>query len=125
VRALSIQVQPERSTGFNTDRLIAACTDIAAMKDLVSHHQFDSGHDRLHYLNFTFGTQHAASLWRVLRTRLYEDNELGPHMRAASMAMCSSTEGWDEYLLLYHFNPEVKLDQDTSLENTEPRGLAL
>ena len=34
------------------------------------------------------------------------------------MAMCSSTEGWDEYLLLYHFNPEVKLDQDTSFRHT-------
>jgi hypothetical protein len=110
VRALSIQVQPERSKGFDLDRLMAACADIAAMTDLVDHHQFDRGHDQVPYLNFTFGTRHAASLWGLLRTRLYEDEALGPHMRAASMAMCSSTEGWHEYLLLYHYDPAVKLD---------------
>jgi len=62
VRSLSIQVQPERSKGFDVDRLVAACTDIAARSDLVAHHQFDRGHDTLLYLNFTFGTEHAASL---------------------------------------------------------------
>jgi hypothetical protein len=115
VRALSIQVQPERSNGLDIDRLMAACTDIAAKKDLVDHHQFDRGHDKVLYLNFTFGTRHAAALWRLLRTRLYEDEELGAHMCAASMAVCSSTEGWDDYLLLYHFDPAVTLDPDTTL----------
>lgn len=63
----------------------------------------------------TFGTEHAASLWRVIQTRLYEDQTLGPQMRAASMAMCSTPDGWDTYLLLYHFDPAVKLDPDASL----------
>jgi hypothetical protein len=70
---------------------------------------------KLLYLNFTSGTQHAASLWRLIQTRLYADAELGPHMRLASMAMCSSTNGWDAYLLLYHFDPGVKLDPGTAL----------
>jgi hypothetical protein len=36
-------------------------------------------------------------------------------MRAASMAMCSTPDGCDTYLLLYHFDPAVKLDPDASL----------
>jgi hypothetical protein len=66
-------------------------------------------------MNFTFGTEHAASLWRLIQARLYDDEVLGPHMRAASMVMCSSTTGWDDYLLLYHFDPGVKRDPDTTL----------
>lgn len=80
MRALSVQVQPQRA-----------------------------------YLNFTFGSSNAAALWRRIRERLYEDGALGPHMRAASMAMCSSEAGWDDYLQLYHFDPAVPLDPDTSL----------
>lgn len=115
MRAISIQVQPERSRDLDLDHLIAVCSDVAAMKDLVDHHQFDRGHDKGPYLNFTFGTQRAASLWRLLRTRLYEDEALGPHMHEASMAMCSSTTGWNEYVLLYHFDPAVKQDPDPVL----------
>jgi hypothetical protein len=51
----------------------------------------------------------------VIRARVYEDGALGPHMRLASMAMCSSEEGWASYLLLYHFDPTVTLDPPTSL----------
>jgi hypothetical protein len=117
VRALSIQVQPERSQGLDLDRLVEVCTEIAAMQDLVIHHGFNRGVDKSPYLNFTFGTPRATSLWRVIQARLYEDAELGPHLRAASMAMCSSAEGWADYLLLYHFDPDVKLDPGTNLSD--------
>jgi hypothetical protein len=110
MRALSIQVQPERSAGMNLERLDDICAEIAAMKDLVQHHAFDRGYDKVPYLNFTFGTMDAGALWRILWARLYEDEALGPPMRLASMAMCSSEEGWADYLLLYHFDPAVKLD---------------
>lgn len=110
MRSLSIQVHPQRSAGLDVDRVAAAFEGIAAMDDLVRHHHFDRGHDKGPYLNFTFGTEHAAALWRLIRARLYEDAELGPHMKAASMAMCSSETGWDQYLLLYHFDPAVTVD---------------
>jgi hypothetical protein len=118
VRALSIQVQPAKSRGLDLERLSAAFADIAVMDDLVEHHQFDRGTDNGLYLNFTFGTRQAAALWRLIRTRLYEDEGFGPHMRAASMAMCSGEQGWDEYLLLYHFDPSVKLDAETALSES-------
>jgi hypothetical protein len=57
MRALSIQVQPARSEGLNTQ---------------------------------------AAALLDLLRSRFYDDSEFGPHMRKASMALCSSDEGWDD-----------------------------
>jgi hypothetical protein len=115
MRALTIQVQPGRSSGMEIDRICATFTDLAALVDLVQHHQFDSGQDNGPYLNFTFGTNEAAALWRVIWSRLYEEAALGPRMRAASMAMCSSEEGWANYLLLYHFDPAVTVDSAASL----------
>jgi hypothetical protein len=107
--ALSIQVQPARADGLDVPRLSSAFADLAG-SDLVQHHSFSEGVDKTRYLNFTFGTTQAAALWRLMRSRFYDDGEFGPHMRKASMAMCSSERGWDDYALLYHFNPEVTVD---------------
>jgi len=115
VRSLSIQFQPERADGLDVKRLEAACAEIATVTDLVEHHEFNEGSDRGPYINFTFGTRRAGELWRLISDRLYKDKEFGPHMRVASMAMCSSEEGWDDYLLLYHFDPAVRCDADTAL----------
>ena len=59
---------------------------------LVGRHHFDHGHDRVHYFNFTFGTVDLAAR----------------SMAAASMAKCEGPHGWDDYLLLHHFDPMVK-----------------
>jgi hypothetical protein len=115
MRALSIQVQPARSSALDVERVSAVFTEIAGMADVVQRHQFDRGYDDGPYLNFTFGTTQAAALWRVVWERLYEDDLLGPHMRIASMAMCSSEQGWDDYVLLHHFDPTVPLGPASSL----------
>ena len=115
MRSLSIQVQPERSPDINIEQVCLMCEEIAKDGLLVKHHQFDHGVDNGPYFNFTFGTDSANKLWSQIRQSLYEKHELGAHMRKSSMAMCSSEEGWHDYLLLYHFDPEVKLDSEHNL----------
>jgi hypothetical protein len=106
MRALSIQVQPARSPGLDLVRLRAEFEQIAA-SELVQHHRFAEGQDKGPYLNFTFGTDDAGALWQLIRARIYDDEGLGDQMRRASMALCSSDAGWDDYTILYHFNPEA------------------
>ena len=110
MRALSIQVQPARSAGMDVAKVTAAFESVLA-SELVEHHGFNQGIDKGPYLNFTFGTTRAPDLWRLIRSRLYDDAELGPHMRKSSMAMCSSDDGWDDYALLYHFDPTVAVEE--------------
>jgi hypothetical protein len=78
-----------------------------AASELVEHHSFAEGHDEIPYLNFTFGTDDADALWELIRARLYDDEDFGGHMRRASMALCSSDAGWDDYTILYHFDPDA------------------
>jgi len=35
---------------------------------------------------------------------------LGPSLRRSCIVTCEGTRGWDNYLLLYHFNQKLKLD---------------
>ena len=115
MRALSIQVQPARCPEIDIDRLSAAFADLLTT-GLVAHHSFSRGDDKGPYLNFTFGTSDAPALWNLIRARFYESDEFGVQMRTASMAMCSSEQGWDDYALLYHFDPGVETEPDAKLD---------
>jgi hypothetical protein len=108
VRALSIQVQPVRAPGIVMDDIVHEFQSIAEMSDLVKHHAFSDDHESVHFFNFTFGTPDAKALWGVVQDRLYNNERCGGWMRQASMAMCSSEQGWDDYVLLFHFDPDVK-----------------
>ena len=94
--------------------ITAAFNVIAAMTHLVEHHAFDGGDDNGVYFNYTFRTQRARDLWHVVRTKI-NNREFGVHMGRASIAVISSEAGWDEYLLLHHFDPQVKTDAETAL----------
>lgn len=88
-------------------RVTRAFQALAGATDLVRHHAFSDGVDKVPYFNYTFGSLRAAELWDRIRADIYDDEELGPHVRRASMVMCSSEDGWDDYALLYHFDPAV------------------
>ena len=115
MRALSIQVQPARSPGIDMAGVLAEFEAVVSETGLVKNHAFESGDDEGAYFNFTFGTHDAKKLWQLIQSRLYNSGNFSDHMRQASMAMCSSEEGWDDYLLLYHFDPTVGLDDADAL----------
>jgi len=109
-KALSVQVQPDRARSLDMARVTVLCERLAQTAPLVKAHHFDSGSDATDYFNFTFATDHLGDLWHLVQKTLYEDQEIGGAMRDASMAMCEGSRGWDDYLLLYHFDPEEPCD---------------
>ena len=115
MRSISIQLQPERTTGLDLAAVTHAFSAIASDTRLVRHHAFDHGHDSGAYHNFTFATERAGDLWRKIRRRLYEDPVLREKMRKASIAVCSSEAGWHDYLLLFHFDPAAAPDSTADL----------
>lgn len=107
MKSLSVQVQPDRSPGIDMARLADLFQELAGRGDLVLRHAFDNGDDNGAYYNFTFGTERPGDLWQAIRQLIYLAPEHQAHMAVASMAMCSSEAGWDDYLQLYHWDSEV------------------
>jgi hypothetical protein len=78
---------------------------------LVEESHFENGHDAVDYFNFTFHTRDIRALWTVLVRELYDNPALGEHLTRSSIATCEGAHGWDDYLLLRHFDPEVGCDE--------------
>ena len=114
MHSLTIQVQPHLSAGMPVDRVTEAFEAIARQSD-VKRHLFDAGNDEGEFLNYTFGVEDLGKLWTRVRKDLYNDMELGLHMRRASMAMCTGQNGWDDYRLLFHYDPSVHRDSADAL----------
>ena len=89
--------------------------ELTSRKDLVLRHSFDSGNDHGAYFNFTFGTERPAELWLAMQDSIFQVKQHKAHMASASMAMCSSVEGWDQYVQLYHWDSEVPVVPATAL----------
>jgi hypothetical protein len=106
MKALSIQIQPERVPELKMEEVQVAFETIAEMASLVRHHQFDGGFDKARYFNFTFGTEDLKGLWAVIQSTIYRNSVLAEPMAKSSIVVCTGENGWDDYHLLFHFNPD-------------------
>ncbi|HEY9104656.1 hypothetical protein [Chitinimonas sp.] len=107
---LCIQIQPDRVTDFDREAMLAACESLRVHKPLIEGFQMEEGDDDGPYINLLFETLQPAQVWPLLQTTFYGAGALGDALRATSMAMCAGEEGWEDYLLLYHYDPQLPLD---------------
>lgn len=102
-----IQVQPDRCRQLDLAALRAACEAMARDAVLVRRFAIVEGDEEGRTINLMFETDVPATLWSLLGDRLYESRELGVPLKAASMVMCQGADGWNDYQLLFHFDPAV------------------
>src|SRR5262249_43289347 len=110
-RTLCIQVQPNRAPDINLARVRSICDGLASRKDLVARFAAIEGRDKGPYVNLMFETGNPRELWKLLRTRLYRDKAVGAALARASMAVIEGKQGWDDYYLLFHFDPDVPVEK--------------
>ncbi len=111
LKALSIQIQPERTPELKIEEVRSAFEAIARMTPLVRRHQFNDGFDKTRYFNFTFGTEDLQGLWSVIQSTIYSDPAFAEPMAKASIVVCEGKDGWNDYLQLFHFDPTVMRDE--------------
>lgn len=106
-----IQVHPHRSADLVVARVRSVCEDLAVSNPRIRRFAVVDGTDGHYYVNLMFETNCPRELWHLLFEHLYESSEFGDQMKVSSMAMCEGDHGWDDYLLLHHFNPAQPRDR--------------
>lgn len=101
VKRLHIQLQPARSPGLDLPEAVARLSCLATGV-LVT-----EGEDNGRYVNVDFKVADPSGLWALIRQELHSVAGLA----GAAIIVCEGERGWDDYLLLHHFNPAEPLDR--------------
>ncbi|MFG6429834.1 hypothetical protein [Roseateles sp. LYH14W] len=106
---ICIQVQLSRAPGLDAARLGAVSETIARRTGGCRGFEMAQGDDDGAYLNLLFATESLRETWHGLREELLGSDEFGEALRTACICVCTGSEGWDDYLLLHHFDPDEPL----------------
>jgi hypothetical protein len=106
MRTLHVQVQPKRAKRLDMVAVGAGLRRLSKNKRLVHRFRFEEGNDSGRYINFDYVTADPSKLWQALRSGPFRS----PLLRSASMVVCEGDNGWDDYLLLHHWDRRLRLD---------------
>ncbi len=103
-----VQFQPDRASG-------AATQILEAFRQTIPTAQITDGNDDGHYFNITFDVASASDVLQFLHP-IFHSPTLGRLARSSCIVTCQGKHGWDDYLLLHHF--DRALIRDTPPTNT-------
>jgi hypothetical protein len=101
MKLLNIQLQPARSPGLD------ARAAVGRLRSLAATSRISEGEDGGLYINIGFEAADPTGLWAAIRDQLRAD----PALAEAAIVVCQGERGWDDYLLLYHFDLTEPVDE--------------
>ncbi len=107
MHTLCCHIQIDRLWTLTEDRIIGLCRNLS---DKMPNVTFASGDDNGRYVNLFIDSDDAADAWSLIRTSLLSERTIGVEVGAASIVTITGRDGWDDYLLLHHFDQTQPLD---------------
>lgn len=109
-KMLCVQLQPELLSVDVDVAEIDALLGAMIRQDSVANLTVEEGFDDGGYINYVFETPDAEKLWQTLRLAVLDDSLVGMVIQEASVVTCEGQHGWDDYLLLHHYDDEERVD---------------
>lgn len=78
--------------------------------DLDGQCRIDVGNDDGEYINWIIDSDDPLLLWKRLRTPLFDSKLPGQEFAPAMIVTATGDNGWDDYLLLYHYDSSEEID---------------
>lgn len=104
-KSLVVQIQPGRSPGLDAEAAVARLQAVASAS-------VSRGEDAGPYINVGFQAADLSALWAAVREVVRDDAALAKCV----IACCEGDRGWDDYLLLHHFDPLQSLQEPSHAE---------
>src|SRR5690606_18501996 len=106
-----IQIHTDTISAKDLAALRTECERLATRLNGALGVRFEEGEDGGSYMNVAVGSHDPQDLWPHINAELYQSPIFGPALRARSMALRTGVDGWNDYVLLYHFDPLVPVEQ--------------
>ena len=98
---LSIQIQPDLSPTVNCEEVTSFLNSEGYNPEIVE------GNDSGEFINLNIKTNNIKELWVKIKKYLLEHNEVAN----SAIVTCEGSQGWENYLLLHHFDSNEKLNE--------------
>jgi len=96
---ISIQLQPKLDSRLNSN-------DVLKILNALGHDsKVSEGEDGVPYINVAFKVHNLSEQWPSLKSALCSC----PGFNQAAIVVCEGSKGWDNYLLLHHFNQSEQI----------------
>lgn len=112
-KQLVIQIQPELLLDPNKGQLIEKFVLFLKGISPLNHCHVISGNENGAYINIELQSEDIQRLWEIIQTELSDKNNDFSIISKGVVVVCEGDKGWDDYLLLYHYDVSEKLDQFT------------
>ena len=104
MKGICIQLQPKKSSELKKENVLRILQSFGFSPEITE------GNDDGPYINLTFDTTSITQTWSQLKHELLNC----PGIETSAIITCEGSLGWDNYLLLHHFDPSQKLDKATN-----------
>ncbi len=101
-KRLKLQIQPELAPGLDVESAVARLRGL-------SRSTVTCGDENGPYINVDYAPVDIEMLWRQVRKEL----RANPKLSECAIVFCEGDDGWDDYLLLHHFDASEPLDEVT------------
>jgi hypothetical protein len=109
--ALSILVRLDRAREIDTATTKRRLTTVGQSEQVVSRVNVVEGQEDGGYINVTYSSDDLPALWSLVRSALAGGQMRGASLLGCAIVVCTGQFGWDDYLLLHHFDPSQPLDE--------------
>jgi hypothetical protein len=109
MKTLCVQIQPERAPGLDEASARDILLNVGAGTGVV-HAQVTEGYDGCRYINIQYATDDLPRLWTLIKEGVLNEPKVGPLLARCMIVVCQGEAGWDDYLLLHHFDGAEPLD---------------
>ncbi|MEM7359889.1 MAG: hypothetical protein AAF431_12385 [Pseudomonadota bacterium] len=100
-RKFQVQFQPELVQGLDLSAFELAL--VSAKID----YSVSNGKDDVAFINYEFISKNPIESWSLIESLMNENQDI----RKSSIVCCEGSKGWDNYLLLSHFDRNEELDE--------------
>ncbi len=101
MKCISIQLQPDIDPTLNKEAVLAVLTDAGLMAEIVE------GEDEGRFINLNVNTDDVKLTWQQIKKPLLQI----PYIQTACIIVCEGNHGWNDFLLLHHYDPAEVLDE--------------
>src|SRR5262245_40220556 len=111
MKTICLQFQPKRAPKVSVTTISALMLRIATAHDGVRQFTLQRGRASNQYINYLFVGHGVQSIWSAIRAKALQHRRVGSSLRRACIATAEGSRGWDDYVLLHHFDPRQNPDK--------------